>query len=154
MKNETLIKNGKFYNTETSTLIAKSSWFTHYDTKRYVIYKTEKGTFFKVKEIALVIQKVGHAGSMKLPFVQFTDGTEGGIGSVTASKYSLNPKDSGFRDDVKVEQIIILNELTQEEVMDKYEYTLKGGVYSVSNSENTSYNFIRKYSELFDIEEA
>ncbi len=154
MKNETLIKNGKFYNTETSTLIAKSSWFTHCDTQRKVIYKTEKGTFFEVKEIALVIQKVGHAGSMKLPFVQFTDGTEGGIGSTTASKYSLNTKDYGFRDDVKVAEVHILNELTQERVMDKYEHTLKGGVYSVSHSENTSYKFIRNYSELFDMEEA
>jgi len=147
MKNETLIKNGKFYNTETSTLIAKSSWFTNYDTQRHVIYKTEKGTFFEVKEIALVIQR-------EFPLVQFIDGTEGGIGSVTASKYSLNPKYSGFRDDVKVEEVQIINELTQETVMERYEHTLKGGGYSLSNSENTSYNFIRKYSELFDMEEA
>ena len=154
MNKETLIKNGKFYNPETSTLIAVSSWFTHYDTQRRIIYKTSKGTFFEVKEIALVIHKPAHAGDMKLPHVQFTDGSEGGLGSVTASEYSLNPKDAGFRDDVKIKEVHILNELTEKELMGKYEYTAKGKAYAMSHHAKATYKFKKSYEELFSIEEA
>lgn len=152
---ETLIKNGKFYNPETAEIIAVSSWFTHYDTQRRVIYKTAKGTFFQVKEIALVIQKPHkNTGSMNIPHVQFTDGSEGGLGSVTASEYSLNPKDAGFRNDIKIAEVHIIEELTQEQLMKKYEYTVQGGVYSMSHHANATYKFKKSYSELFSIEEA
>jgi hypothetical protein len=155
MNKEKLIKNGKFYNTETSTLIAVSSWFTHYDTQRRVIYRTAKGTFFKVKEIALVLHHPhANTGSMNIPHVQFTDGSEGGIGSVTASKYSLNPKDEGFRDDVKIAEVHIMDELTEEELMKEYEHTAKGNAYSVHNGTSYKYKFLKNYEELFSIEEA
>jgi hypothetical protein len=155
MNKETLIKNGKFYNPETSTLIAVSSWFTHYETQRRVIYKTAKGTFFEVKEIALVLQHPHpNTGSMNIPHVQFTDGSEGGLGSVTASKYSLNPKDSGFRNDVKIAEVHIIDELTEEQLMNKYEYTAKGKSYAMSHHANSKYKFLKTYDELFSIEEA
>lgn len=153
MDKEKLIKNGKFYNPETATVIAKSSWFTHYKTQRRVIYQSAKGTFFEVKEIALVKFHPTSVSSMNLVHVQFTDGTEGGIGTVTASEHSINPKDEGFRDDVIIAEVLIIDELTEEQLRKKYEYIVQGGRYAMSHHAYATYRFNKSYSELFKIEE-
>lgn len=50
MANEKFIKDGKFYNPETSKLIAISSVFMSYGYKRKKIMQTAKGAFFEIEE--------------------------------------------------------------------------------------------------------
>ena len=47
-----LFKEGKVFDLETSQLVGMSTWFTHYDTKRYKYYQSSKGTFFSIEERA------------------------------------------------------------------------------------------------------
>jgi len=142
--NEVLIKDGKSFNLETSTLIAVSQWFTYYDTKRYKIYQTKKGTFFKVVEIG----SDGKNGSLLT-----NDGYYVGLGSVSASKYSLSTKDGGYRDDIVLKAIQVTDVRSEKQIRDMLEYTLKGGVYAMSNDASASYKFLKTYEELFSLEE-
>jgi len=50
MEKGKFFKDGKFYNPETSTLIATSNIFMNYGLKRRKIYQTVKGAIFIVQE--------------------------------------------------------------------------------------------------------
>jgi len=153
MNKEHLIKDGKFYNPETSTLIAKSSWFTHYETQRRVIYQTAKGVFFEVKEIADIIHKPHrNTGSMNIPHVQYKDGSETGLGAITDSSFSGTL--GTMNDNVKIKEVHINKVLSEKDLMGVYEYTAKGNVYAMSHHAKSGYTFFKDYSSLFTVEEA
>jgi hypothetical protein len=139
MNKENLIKNGKFYNVENSTLIAKSSWFTHYETQRRVIYQTAKGIFFEVKEVADTFSKGGHC------YVHLNNGSHDTSGSIDRSPN---------REDLKIREVVIVDELTSEQLRKKFEYTMQGGVYQMSDYAKAGYTFAKTYEELFSVEEA
>lgn len=50
MEKEKFIKDGKFYNPKTSTLIATSNIYMSYGLKRRKIMQTTKGAYFVVEE--------------------------------------------------------------------------------------------------------
>lgn len=147
MNKEKLIKNGKFYNPETSELIATSTWFTFYKTQREKIYRTTKGTLFRVREIAKVIDD-GHL------WVHLKNGDKDALGNVTLGQHSLGTKEGGFRDDVKVIEVEIIDEMTPEETRQLFELMNMGRKSLRGNYAYTLFRFHKKYSELFEIEEA
>lgn len=150
--NEKLIKDGKIFNIETSTLIAVSQWYTYYKTQRQKLYKTAKGTFFKVTELPKF-------GTMYVENVQkdcrcvILNGG-GKTLNITADKYSLNGGD-GFRDDVIIDSVEVESVLTEEKARDMFEYIVKGGKYSLGpNFSSIKYRTILPYSEVFELIEA
>jgi len=144
--NEKLIKNGKFYNPETSELIATSSWFTNYETQRLKVYKTAKGVFFMVKEIAETFSDTHVYAILK-------DGTKTGLGYVTLSEYSLAPKDDGFRDDVKIKDVHVVMEISEDNVRSKCENAKRGLMTQFGTYAKGIYKFHKSYSKLFSVEE-
>lgn len=137
MNKEHLIKDGKFYNPETAELIAYSNWNVWYEYKREKIYKSAKGVFFSVKEIAN------------------SDGNECRIYLKNGDKTYYGAVQNTYRDDIDLKAVHIQHELTIEQVRDKYEYTAKGNAYSIHNDGRYSkLLFLKTYDELFEIEEA
>jgi hypothetical protein len=152
MNKEHLIKDGKFYNPETATLIAFSTWYVNYKIKRHKIYKSAKGVFFKVVEIA----ESGHQEppAYPYPFIVLKDGSHVSNGEVLFSEYSLSPNNGGFRDDVKIKEVKIESELSEKQAREMLEYTMQGGVYAPSHHSKTKYAFLMTYDELFSVTEA
>ena len=152
MNKEHLIKDGKFYNPKTAELIAFSTWYVNYKIKRHKIYKSAKGVFFKVTEIA----ESGHeeAPAYPYPFVRLQDGSKVSHGEVLLSEYSINPKNGGFRDDVKIKEVMIDSELSEAEVKRVMEGVMKGVQFSFSTYSKSKYALLKTYEELFEIEEA
>ena len=147
MENIKLIKDGKFYNTDTSELIAVSTWFTNYDTKRHKIYKTAKGVYFMVVEIAETFSDT-HL------YAVLSDGTKTAMGYVTLSQYSLAPKDGGFRDDVKIKDVQVISEISESDVRSKFESVSRGLMFQFSTYAKGKYKFFKSYDKLFEIQEA
>jgi len=144
MNKEHLIKEGKFYNPETATLIAKSTWFIHYEAQRRLIYKTPNGIVFEVKEIAEVLHHPHpNTGSMNIPHVQYKDGSETGLGAMEGT----------MNDNVKIKEVHIIEQLEKKRLMDKYEYIAKGNAYAMSHHATAKYTFYKTYEELFGVEE-
>ena len=152
MNKEHLIKDGKFYNPDTAELIAVSTWYVNYAIKRHKIYKSAKGVFFKVTEIA----ESGHeeAPAYPYPFIKLKDGSKVSHGQVLLGEHSMNPKDGGFRDDVKIKDVMIDAELSEAEVKRVMESTMKGVQFSFSTYSKSKYTLLKTYEELFEIEEA
>lgn len=142
MNKEHLIKDGKFYNPETSELIAVSTWYVYKEIKRHKIYKTAKGAYFKVTEKAI-------SNSKPYCHVVLNNGSQTNYGSVIGMD-----KLGVFRDDVAIEEVRIEAVLTELNVMNIFEHTAKGGVYSPWYHHDTKYKFSKSYNELFTIEEA
>lgn len=152
MNKEQLIKNGKFYNPETATLIAVTTWYVYRQILRTKIYQSAKGTFFEVYEQA----ESGHdkPPAYPYPFIVLNDGSHVSHGQVLLDEYCLNPKEGGFRDDVKIKEVRIINELTPEDVMKVYEHTAKGGTYAPWHHASKKYRFFKTYEEMFSVSEA
>jgi len=152
MNKEHLIKDGKFYNPETAELIAVSTWYVNYEVKRNKIYKSAKGVFFSVIEIA----ETGHekAPAYPYPFVVLKDGSKVNHGQVLLGEHSINPKNGGFRDDVKIKDVMISSELSEDEVKRTMESIMKGVQFSFSTYSTSKYALMKTYAELFEIEEA
>ena len=119
-----LIKDGKFFTLETSTLIAVTTWFTHYDEQRRKLYKSAKGVFFEVKEIP-IRYKDRQPNSPRL-----------------SESYKM-----GYFNDCAIRETTIGRILTENNVREIYEYTMTGGEYGTG-----SYNGIMKYKFEVDYE--
>jgi hypothetical protein len=135
---DNLIKNGKFYNPDTSELIARSTWCVNYQVKRFSIYKSKKGTFFKVEEQADTFNDGCHG------YARLTNGETCCTGDVLGMMGG-----SRRRSDIKIKAIFIETELTREKLMDMYEYTSQGKEYAVGNYAKIRYHFYKSYEELF-----
>jgi hypothetical protein len=140
-----LVKNGKFYNPETSELIAVSSWYVYREIKRHKIYKTAKGAFFKVTEKAV-------SNSQPECHVVLNNGTTTTYGAVIGM--GIREGMGTFRDDVAIEEVRLDDVLTEVDVMKIFEHTAKGGTYAPWHYARMGYSFTKSYEELFSIEEA
>jgi len=150
--NEKLIKGGKIFNIETSTLIAVSQWYTYYKTQRQKLYKTAKGTFFKVTEQPKSSMMYVENVKRDCRCILLNGG--GKTLNITADKYSLNGGD-GFRDDVIIDSVEVESVLTVEKARDMFEYIVKGGEYSLDNNgHDIKYRTVLTYSEVFELTEA
>ena len=144
---ETLVKEGKKFNLKTSTLVAKSEWFTHFKLQRQLIYKSSKGTYFQVQE-------EGKSYHDTHSYVVMKDGSKIGLGNVTSDRHSMN-KTPNYSDDVSIENRFVSEILTEESVRDTYEYILSGKSYTTGYyGTSYTYNLLCDYEELFNPEEA
>jgi len=152
MNKEKLIKNGKFYNPETATLIAVSTWYVYREILRTKIYQTTKGAFFEVFEQAE--SGFDKPPAYPYPFIVLKNGKHVSYGSVLFGETSLSLKGGGYRDDVQIEDVRIIDELTPEDVMKVYEHTAKGGTYAPWYHATKKYKFLKTYEEMFSVAEA
>ena len=143
MTNEKLIKDGKVFNMETSTPIAVSQWYTHRKVQRQKIYKTTKGTFFKVTEQPKF--------SMDCPSILLQGG--GKVRNISVGKYYLNTG-NGFRDDVLIDSVEVDSVITEQEARYIFEYTLRGKEYAVSHHCHIKYKLLLPYIKIFKLTEA
>lgn len=140
--NEKLIKDGKIFNIETSTLIAVSQWYTHYKKQRQKLYKTAKGTFFEVTEQPMTGMVYVENVKKDCPCILLKDGG-----------FSIGC--CGFRDDVIIGSVEVDSVLTEEKARRLYEYIVRGGEYSLHNGESSfKYKALLNYSEVFELTEA
>jgi hypothetical protein len=150
--NEKLIKDGKIFNIETSTLIAVSKWYTYYKTQRQKLYKTAKGTFFKVTEIPKFGTMYVENVKRDCRCVLLNGG--GKTLNITADRYSLNGG-NGFRDDVIIDSVEVESVLTEVKARDFFEYIVKGGEFSLGHDHDSiKYRTVLTYSEVFELTEA
>jgi len=142
---EKLIKNGKFYNPDSSTLVAVSTWFVNYKIQRRKVYKSKTGIFFEVAEVAdSGFETVGYP----YPFIRLTNGTQTSMGSI------IGMGEIGTeRDDVKLKEINIINELSEEEARRFFENIMQNSKVSITYHAKTVYKLLKTYDELFSIEE-
>lgn len=132
-----LFKEGKVFNLETSTLVGMSTWFTHYDTKRYKYYQSAKGTFFSIEERAETFND-SHC------WVINKDGSKSSLGSI---QQTLNDK-------VKIKEVIPLGIMEEKRLMNLYDIANGDNIVrSIGVSNTYSLTFFRDYEVLFELEE-
>lgn len=132
-----LFKEGKVFNLETSTLVGMSTWFTHYETKRYKYYQSAKGTFFSIEERAETFND-SHC------WVINKDGSKSSLGSI---QQTLNDK-------VKIKEVIPLGIMEEKRLMNLYDIANGDNIVrSIGVSNTYSLTFFRDYEVLFELEE-
>jgi hypothetical protein len=125
-----LIKDGKLFNLETSTLIATSQWYMNYGYKRRKLYKSVNGCFF------VTIESSSTDDMRKVQPNMF---------------FSL--KDS-FYFDVEPNATEIMDVLTLEKARHMYEYISLSKKYGSNTHGGFGFNLhIKDYEELFKLEE-
>ena len=132
-----LFKEGKVFNLETSKLVGMSTWFTHYNTKRYKYYQSAKGTFFSIEERAETFND-SHC------WVVNKDGSKSTLGSLQGT---LNDK-------VKIKEVVPLGIMEDKRLMNLYDIANDTNIVRTIGTTNTySLTFFIDYEVLFDLEE-
>lgn len=132
-----LFKEGKVFNLETSKLVGMSTWFTHYNTKRYKYYQSAKGTFFSIEERAETFNDPSC-------WVINKDGSKSTLGSLQGT---LNDK-------VKIKEVVPLGIMEDKRLMNLYDIANDTNIVRTIGTTNTySLTFFIDYEVLFDLEE-
>ena len=132
-----LFKEGKVFDLETSQLVGMSTWFTHYDTKRYKYYQSSKGTFFSIEERAETFNNP-HC------WVINKDGTKSTLGSLQET----------LSDKVKIKEVVPLGVMEDKRLMNLYDMANDTNRVSMMGTDTKySLTFFRDYEVLFELEE-
>lgn len=132
-----LFKEGKVFNLETSKLVGMSTWFTHYNTKRYKYYQSAKGTFFSIEERAET----------------FND-SHCWVVNENGSKLSLGSVQDSFVDSLKVKDVVPLGVMESKTLMNVYDIANETNTFRVmGSSAKYSVTFFIDYEVLFEAEE-